>query len=119
MPVQATASGSIPNSFLSLNDDQVLRRVHSYDETANEAYASQIIEIAKQHRRVMLEHPDLVDFDEEGRQRVIPRLMTVHASFVKDRGFSEEKEVRIVEINGTPDAFTPHQYGMVPLDCFH
>ena len=77
----------------SLNDDQVMRRVHYFDETANEAYASQIIEIAKQHRRVMLEHPDLVDVDEEGRRWIIALRMTVHASFVKDRGFAEEKEV--------------------------
>jgi Arc/MetJ family transcription regulator len=98
----------------SLNDDQVMRRVHYYDETANEAYASPIIEIAKQHRRVMLEHPDLADFDEEGRKWIMARRMTVHASFVKDTGFSEEKEVRIVEINGTADCFTPNRYGMVP-----
>jgi hypothetical protein len=99
----------------SLNDDRVMRRVHYSDETKNEAYASQIIEIAKQHRRIMLEHPDLVDeIDEEGRRWIIARRMTVHASFVKDRNFAEEKEVRIVEINGTPDKFTPHRYGMVP-----
>lgn len=77
----------------SLNDDQVMRRVHYFDETANEAYASQIIEIAKQHRRVMLEHPDLVDVDEEGRRWIIALRMTVHASFVKDRGFARRTKL--------------------------
>lgn len=99
----------------SLNEDRVMRRVYYYDEAANEEYAARIIEIAKQHRRAMLEHPELAaSIDEEGRKWIIGKRLSVHAAFMKDSHFGEEKEVRIAEINGTPDLFTPHRYGMVP-----
>ncbi len=99
----------------SLNEERIMRRVHYYNEATNEEYAARIIEIAKQHRRVMLEHPELAaTIDEDGRKWIIGRRVSVHAAFMKDSHFGEEKEVRIVEINGTPDLFTPHRYGMVP-----
>jgi hypothetical protein len=75
------------------------------------------------HLKVMLfkDPPDKWKFSlseddprSEDRKWLLAQRLSVHASFMKDRNFSEEKEVRIVEINGEPDLYTPHRYGMVP-----
>jgi hypothetical protein len=95
----------------SIGEDRVIRRVHYYDESTNDQYASRMIWIAKSYRNLMLTQDDM---DETFRRYVIMKQLLVDAAFMKDSNFAEEREVRIVEINGTPDLFTPHRYGMVP-----
>jgi hypothetical protein len=96
-------------------DARVMRRVYYSDETEDEAYAARMIEVAKQHRKVMLGQPELADeIDEEGRRWIMGIRLTTFAAFMKDSHFDEEMEVRIVQVNGSPDLFTPHRYGMVP-----
>jgi hypothetical protein len=95
----------------SLGDDRVMRRVRYYDEETNDAYAARMIGIAKGFRNLMIDKPDV---DEDFRNFVIAKYMMVEAAFMKDSSFREESEVRIVEISGEPDVFTPHRYGMVP-----
>ncbi|WP_064393514.1 DUF2971 domain-containing protein [Mycobacteroides chelonae] len=107
----------------SLGENRVMRRVHypadgderiNVDENENryEAYANEVVNYAKSLRQRLL--PFVADCDDELRRWMLSKDLTVHAAFLKDGSFREECEVRIVEVNGKPDTFTPHRYGMVP-----
>ncbi len=95
----------------SLDDNFVIRRVRYHADDTAEEYANRVLDIARAYRNAMLSTPDT---DEEFRRFVVGKQVMLAASFLKDSNFAEEREVRIVTVNGTPNLFTPHRYGMVP-----
>lgn len=94
-------------------EDSVVRRVRYYGGESKEDYTERTIEQSKAFRSAMLNIDALRD-DEDTRKFVIGKYALLDAAFVKDGNFREEEEVRIVRLNGEPNLFTPHRYGMVP-----
>ncbi|BBY47633.1 hypothetical protein MARA_11010 [Mycolicibacterium arabiense] len=88
-----------------------LRNVKYYDgHVTNEEYLQPVVEFAMQ-RRLDLIGGDCNDTDE--RNSVIGREMMLMIAYLKDITFREENEVRLA-VQGTPNHFTPHRYGLVP-----
>jgi hypothetical protein len=74
-----------------------------------EAFSNPIISWADERRTQLIAD----SFDQDSRKAVIGQEMMTHVAFLKDIHFSEEEEVRIA-VQGNPNHFTTHRYGMVP-----
>jgi hypothetical protein len=93
-----------------------MQSVRYYDESATmeehaklEDYARPIIDWAGDRRAELI-----VDgVDDSERKVIIGQELMTRLAFVKDFHFEEEGEVRIA-VQGKPNHFTPHRYGIVP-----
>jgi hypothetical protein len=90
--------------------DQTMRRVHYSNAGTDDQYALKAIESAK-----LVRARKALSFLREDYQKIlIASRMLLDAAYMKDSHFKEEREIRIVQLEGIPDIFTPHKYGMVP-----
>lgn len=108
--------------YASLSGHRELRRV-SYQQDDKGQLADSIVDKVAGLRAV-LKQDDLwdADNDDENRDRVrdfyAQTVIATEAAFFKDKNFSEEAEVRLVETNVGPDFHWASQYGMTPRKRF-
>jgi hypothetical protein len=93
-----------------------MQSVEYYDENATveelaklEDYARPIIDWARTRRAELIAD----GVDEDTRKVIIGQELLTRLAFVKDIHFEEEGEVRIA-VQGNPNHFTTHRYGIVP-----
>lgn len=94
-----------------LTRHRTVRRVHYYAEETREELAARMVGVARGILNLMLTQDEM---DEDFRKYVLGKQILLDSAFVKDKSFAEEQEVRIVQIDGEPDFFSSHRYGLVP-----
>lgn len=93
-----------------LTEDQYIGRVQ-YGDKSTDLHAKKIVRFSRALWRASADW----DFDDDLRKFIVMSQIVKEAAFVKDSNFVEEKEVRIIEANATPNHFTASQrFGMTP-----
>lgn len=93
-----------------LTEGQYIGRVQ-YGDKRTELHAKKIVRLSRALWRASASG----GFDDELRKFMVMSEVVKEAAFVKDSNFVEEKEVRIIHANATPNHFTAsHRFGMTP-----